>query len=138
MDELQRSWDANARAWRDAVRQGKIASRRVATDAAVVDAVMSLEPQRVLDLGCGEGWLARQLADRGAAVCGIDASRALIEAANELGGGSFHALAYGDLPAAELLKPPFDVAVANFSILHEDIQPLLGSVARMLTATGAL
>jgi 2-polyprenyl-3-methyl-5-hydroxy-6-metoxy-1,4-benzoquinol methylase len=139
MDDLQRSWDANARAWCEAVREGKIESRRVATDAAIVDAVMSVDPERVLDLGCGEGWLARQLAARGIAVTGVDASAELIRAANELGGGSFHALPYERLAAAEeLLKPPFDVAVANFAILHEDIRPLLTDVARMLAVTGSL
>ncbi|MEA2569665.1 MAG: hypothetical protein QOI24_1666 [Acidobacteriota bacterium] len=63
-ERLQRSWVANAAAWSDAVRQGKIGSRRVATDAAIIDAVTSLNPQRVLDLGCGEGWLTRELCSR--------------------------------------------------------------------------
>ena len=44
-----------------AVRGGRIASRVAATDRAIVEAVGALRPARVLDVGCGEGWLARRL-----------------------------------------------------------------------------
>jgi 2-polyprenyl-3-methyl-5-hydroxy-6-metoxy-1,4-benzoquinol methylase len=134
-ERLQRSWVANAEAWRDAVREQKIASRRVATDAAVVDAVRSLRPRKVLDLGCGEGWLARALAAEGIDVCGVDASAPLIEAATQLGGGTFHALSYEELD--ERLPAPFDVVVANFSILEEEVAPIFEAAARMLRPDGA-
>ena len=39
--------------------------------------------RRVLDAGCGEGYLARALADRGARVTGIDLSPRLIEQARD-------------------------------------------------------
>ncbi|HSK40392.1 MAG TPA: hypothetical protein VK943_11555, partial [Arenibaculum sp.] len=58
---LADSWTANAGLWTQAVRSGAIASRRLATDDAVVRAVAARRPRRVLDLGCGEGWLARAL-----------------------------------------------------------------------------
>jgi SAM-dependent methyltransferase len=120
-DRLRRSWIANAAAWRDAVRGRRIESRRVATDAAIVDAVLALKPRTVLDLGCGEGWLARALAAHGVQVTGVDASPDLAAAADEQGGGTFHVLAYDELPA---LDAHFDVAVANFSLLEENLQPL--------------
>jgi 2-polyprenyl-3-methyl-5-hydroxy-6-metoxy-1,4-benzoquinol methylase len=53
------SWHANAQPWVSAVRSGQIASRQLATDAAIIDAVLSQSPALVLDIGCGEGWLAR-------------------------------------------------------------------------------
>jgi SAM-dependent methyltransferase len=138
-ERLRRSWVANAGSWRDAVRERKIDSRRVATDAAVVEAVLSLAPERVLDLGCGEGWLVRELASQGLEACGVDASRPLIEAAQELGGGAFYALSYEELAGGELPMPvPFDVAVANFSLLEENLGPALATAARMLGEDGAL
>lgn len=62
---IRDSWRANAQAWVDAVRSGRIESRRLVTDQAVLDAVLTPRPRRVLDLGCGEGWLCRELLYRG-------------------------------------------------------------------------
>src|SRR5688572_7925904 len=118
-DQISRSWIANADAWTSAVREHRIESRRVATDAAIVSAVLDQHPKTVLDLGCGEGWLARAL---GLDVVGIDGSPALIEAAKRLGGGEFHAMSYRELPS---LNRTFDVAVANFSLFEEDLHGLL-------------
>jgi len=44
--DLARSWIANAQAWTDIVRAGGIASRRLATDAAIVQAVLARSPRR--------------------------------------------------------------------------------------------
>ena len=62
-------WQSNANAWTQAVRSASIESRRLATDQAVVDAVMRARPSRVLDVGCGEGWLTRALSTRGGSCC---------------------------------------------------------------------
>jgi 2-polyprenyl-3-methyl-5-hydroxy-6-metoxy-1,4-benzoquinol methylase len=137
--QLRRSWTANAGAWRDAVREHKIRSRELATDAAIVAAIKSLRPNRVVDLGCGEGWLVRELSAHGIEAVGVDESAPLIESANDLGGGSFFALSYEELAGAEhLVVPPFDVAVANFSLLEEDIGHVLRATTRMLEKRGAL
>lgn len=132
-DRISRSWIANADAWKSAVRERRIESRRVATDAAIVSAVLDQHPRTILDLGCGEGWLARALC--GLDVTGIDASPALVEAAKELGGGEFHAMSYRDLPS---LNRTFDLAVANFSLFEEDLGELLASIpARTLVVQTA-
>lgn len=47
-----------------------------------------LDPQpgeRVLDVGCGEGTLTRQIVQRGAAVIGVDSSSSMVEAARAAG-----------------------------------------------------
>ena len=41
--------------------------------------------ERVLDLGCGDGTLTRQIAERGAAVVGVDASSDFVSAARKAG-----------------------------------------------------
>ena len=132
-DALRASWDANAGPWTDAVRGGAIGSRRAGTDAAVLDAVGA--PGRVLDVGCGEGWLARALAARGCEVVGIDGSAALVEAAAR-GGGTFRQLGYAEAEARpEALGGPYDTVVCNFALLAESVAPLLAAL-RTATAPG--
>ena len=136
---LAESWLANAGAWTRAVREGRIESRRLVTDAAIVDALVERRPRRVLDVGCGEGWLARALAERGIAVAGIDASPALVEAARAAGGGEFHVLAYAELAAdPRRAGGLYDAVACNFSLLDEDLAPLLAALRGSLAAGGAL
>jgi protein-L-isoaspartate O-methyltransferase len=52
---LEQSWTVNASGWVQAVREAKIESRRVATDAAILEVIQARKPHRVLDVGCGEG-----------------------------------------------------------------------------------
>lgn len=115
------------------MRARKIESRRVATDAAILDAVLQCNPRDVLDLGCGEGWLARALSERGCAVTGVDASPALIEAAQKLGGGTFRVLPYEELAT---LAMQFDVIAANFSFLDENLH--LDALRALLRPGGTL
>jgi 2-polyprenyl-3-methyl-5-hydroxy-6-metoxy-1,4-benzoquinol methylase len=138
--QLHRSWIANAGAWTSAVREAAIASRRAGTDAAIVDAVLEHRPARVLDLGCGEGWLARALAARGIEVVGVDASEPLIAAAYEAGGGDFHALTYNQLRdlEPEQLGGRFGVVAFNFALLEKDLDTALGCARRFVVQDGVV
>ncbi|MEM1116453.1 MAG: class I SAM-dependent methyltransferase [Bacteroidota bacterium] len=137
---LDASWTANAEAWTRAVREGAIPSRRAGTDAAAVEAVLrGLPPRgRVLDVGCGEGWLARALAKRGARVHGVDASAPLVEAARAAAGGpTYAALSYAEAVAdPDRLGGPYDAAVFNFALLDDDVVGILRAAADRLGAGG--
>jgi 2-polyprenyl-3-methyl-5-hydroxy-6-metoxy-1,4-benzoquinol methylase len=134
---LRESWDRNAAAWTDAVRGGHIPSRRAGTDAAVVEAAARLGGRRVLDVGCGEGWLARALAERGFAVTGIDGSAELVERARAAGGGTFRTLRYEEAEADPArLDGPYDTIVCNFALLGERVAPLLRALAAALARGG--
>ena len=132
-DPIRRSWDDNAACWTQAVRSGQIRSREVATDGAIMAAVAELRPRRVLDLGCGEGWLARRLkAELGCRVLGIDGSAELIRLAREADpGGDYRVADYGQLvPEPGLLGGPFDAVVANFALLAQHISALLRALVQ--------
>jgi 2-polyprenyl-3-methyl-5-hydroxy-6-metoxy-1,4-benzoquinol methylase len=137
--QLAHSWATNAGAWTQAVRDGAIESRRLATDAAIVEAVAARGAGRALDVGCGEGWLARALAERGFEVVGVDGSPPLIAGAQALGGATFHVLSYEDILAAPAkLGSPYDAIICNFSLLGEAITPLLAALRASLTSGGRL
>jgi 2-polyprenyl-3-methyl-5-hydroxy-6-metoxy-1,4-benzoquinol methylase len=92
----------------------------------------------VIDLGCGEGWLARRLAGEGVEVIGVDVVPALIEAARSQGGGSFQVMAYAGI-AAGALGERADVVVCNFSLLGESsVADLLAAVPGLLEPGGVL
>lgn len=137
-DAILNSWDANARAWADSVRGARIESRRVATDAAILDAVCGLAPARVLDVGCGEGWLTRALGARGIEATGVDGCAALIEAATACGGGSFQVRDYAAIAAAPCALGRFDAAVCNFALFEQDLSPLLAALHALLDVPGTL
>jgi trans-aconitate methyltransferase len=56
-----------------------------ALGAAALDLLDPQPGERILDVGCGEGTLTRQLVERGATVLGIDNSPEMVEAARAAG-----------------------------------------------------
>ena len=139
-EQLHKSWRANAASWTTAVREGAIESRRAGTDAAILGAVLEHHPSRILDLGCGEGWLARALAARGIEVIGVDGSEPLIRAATEPGGGDFHVLIYSELlqMEPEQFGGRFDGVVFNFALFEESLDAALGCAHRFVAEEGIL
>jgi 2-polyprenyl-3-methyl-5-hydroxy-6-metoxy-1,4-benzoquinol methylase len=135
--EIAASWEENAGAWTAVVRAGAIPSRRAGTDAAILAAVRRSPGRRVLDVGCGEGWLVRALGERGVRSIGVDAVPALVERAREAGGGEFRVASYEEI-AAGGLDVRADVVVANFALIgRESVEGLVRGVPRLLAPGGA-
>ena len=109
--------------------------------AEVFDVLESLleepQPPRVLDIGSGEGSLARPLIARGrvARLDAVESSAALIEAGRELPGGGHPGLRWilGEVDQAVELDGPYSLVTAGAS-LHW--MPLRRTMARL--AAGAL
>ena len=132
------AWAANAAPWTRAVREGRIGSRTRITDRALLETILAAPATRLLDVGCGEGWLARALTPRGVHVTGIDAVPELIERARAAGGGDFFVLDYEAL-SEDGPAGPFDAAVCNFSLLGDAAtEAVVASVAERLTTDGRL
>ena len=99
--------------------------------------MLSRSPKSVLDIGCGEGWLARELSGRGIDVLGIDVTAQLIEEAQRAGGGQFRTASYEDI-AAGRVTASVDVAVCNFALLgKESVDSLFRSIPSLLNHHGS-
>lgn len=131
------SWRRNAAPWSAAVREGQIDSRRLVTDRAVLEAVTRYAPRTALDIGCGEGWLSRALAEQGIATIGVDVVPELVEAARLAApAGDYRVASYEEI-AAGALDVKVDVAVANFSLIGMDaVDALIRRVPSLLVPGG--
>jgi len=99
--------------------------------------------QRVLDLGCGEGYFARQLKHRGAAcVEGIDSSKNMIDGAIAAEKAAPLGICYRVSDAAELSEfrdDEFDLVVAVFLfnyVDHEKMTTIMKEIFRVLCRGG--
>lgn len=132
------SWHTNAAPWTSTVRQGRIESRRLITDRAVIEAVLARKPATVLDIGCGEGWLARALSRQGVRVTGLDAVPALIEQAKRAGGAEFQVATYEQIASGEV-RAQADLVVCNFALFgRNSVEGLLRALPGLLRANGTL
>lgn len=134
-------WEQNADFWIEIIRGHRDRYRTGLTDAAVLDAIGPVEGQRILDAGCGEGYLSRELASRGASVLGVDSSVNLIEAAAALAGANTPSLAFSvnDVADLEVDSGIFDLVVCNH-LLNDlpDPTDAIHEFARVLKPGGRL
>jgi SAM-dependent methyltransferase len=115
--------------------------RTEVTDRAVLRAVGPCRGRMILDAGCGEGYLSRLMARRGALIVGVDRSAGLIRAAagdgpGRAGGPRF---VLGDIRSLPFGSGRFDGVVCNHSLNEmRDPKPALAECARVLRPGGRL
>ena len=129
-DEL---WEAHATWWQEGFTQG--------ADPEYEEQILPLAARhlhgtrRVLDVGCGEGQLARLAGTLGAVAVGVDPTAAQIVEAQARGGGA----TYGRAGASSLpfRSGSFDAVVACLVFEHiVEVDAAIAEVSRVLTAGG--
>lgn len=104
------------------------------------DAFFALVPEpgrATLEVGCGEGRVARDLAERGHAVTGVDTSPTLLRAAADAHPDGTYALA--DACALPFGDGSFDLVVAYNALMDiEDMAGAVSEAARVLAPGGAV
>lgn len=127
-------WDANAKWWKDTFTDG--ADREYEIEILPLVAAELFGRRRIVDIGCGEGQVARRLAADGAAIVGVDPSgeqlkNALVESRNEIA----YVQAIGE--ALPLRSRSVDAAVCCLVIEHTlDTDAVLAEAARILAPGG--
>ena len=91
-----------------------------------------------LEVGCGDGLLARRLAERAAEVTAIDRDAGMIALAREHTSGSRVRYLHADFLACPIEAASFDFACANTSLHHMDFAAALRAMARALRPGGCL
>lgn len=95
--------------------------------------------QRVCDLACGQGIVARLLAQRGARVVGVDLSRRLLALARRCEVAEPRGVSYlqGDARALALAAETFDGVLCNLALMDmPDLAAVCGEVRRVLRPQG--
>ncbi|MFQ6012694.1 MAG: class I SAM-dependent methyltransferase [Thermoplasmata archaeon] len=132
-EELADSWDA---------AQGDDGDlwHRTLIDPTFLEVVGDVHDQRVLDMGCGNGYIARKLVRGGADVTGIDASASIIAHAQRRETEAPLGIKYHVADAAHLDRwedASFDTVVANMSLMDiEDAEGAIREAARLLGPLG--
>ena len=76
-DDSTDSWNRNADAWhRNFARNDP--NRRDLLDPIILEALGDVGGKRILDAGCGDGYLSRKLAELGAVVTGVESSHRML------------------------------------------------------------
>ena len=136
-------WDEKAAFWDELHgEEGNRFHRELVSPA--VERLLALQPgERVLDVACGSGVMARRLAALGARVTAVDFSEALVERARARGQSAGPPIAYAVADAtdeaalAALGERSFDAVMCTMALMDMPvIAPLYRAVRRLLRPGG--
>ena len=136
MTEPDRDWEQNADWWQREFTEGVDPEYEEQIIPILLDRLG--DPDRVLDVGAGEGQLARVIRDRtGASVVGVDPTAAQITEAARRGGGAHYARAV--CTGLPIESGSIDAVVVCLVFEHvDDLDASLAELARVLRPGGRL
>ncbi len=131
------SWEKNAKEWVEVIQNQSIPSRKF-TNGAILESIANLKVKKVADLGCGEGWLTREMTQMGLNATGFDAIERLLIEARKRGPEMYHQLTFEDIiNGVPIPDAPFDAAIFNFCLyLKDDLRLLIENVFSYLVTNG--
>lgn len=136
-DNILDSWNKNAQEWIRIIDNAAIESRKF-TNTALLNVVGNSPAIKILDVGCGEGWLSRSLIAMGKNVVGLDAIPQFLDNAKNKGAGIFYQMSYEEIVLGNPVpEAPYDAVVFNFSLYQkEGLSQLLKQIKRVLSESG--
>lgn len=138
-NHIKDSWNKNAEEWIRAIDSHKISSRQF-TNKAIEKLLRDMPEQKILDVGCGEGWLTRSLNEMGKKAVGIDTTEVLLNNARSKGSEAYYNISFEDICAGvSIPDSPYHAAVFNFCIYQkDDLDLLLINTQKSLTENGKI
>ncbi len=136
-NEIRERWNRLAADWDRQVGDEGDDNRRLNSDPVLWQLAGDVAGLRVLDAGCGTGYLSRQLRERGALVIGVDVAEEMIAIAR----GKSPDLDYRVDSCCELQSleaESFDLVLANYVLMDlPDLEAAVTAFYRVLKPGGA-
>ena len=134
--ETRDFWNRVASDWRIQVGEDGDVNRRLNSDPVLWKFIGKVRGLRVLDAGCGTGYLTKKLHDSGAEVTGIDFSEKMIEAARNTNPAlDFHVDSCSELRSIQ--DASIELLVSNYVIMDTpDLSGTLSAFGRVLVSGG--
>jgi ubiquinone/menaquinone biosynthesis C-methylase UbiE len=137
----KQQWEANAAAFAGLISDQGTPHHRNILNPCVEQLMGDVSGRRILDAGCGEGYLARQYARKGATIRGIDFSDHLLTLAKEKTPQGLD-ITYENGDICDLNKIPdtsFDIVLCNLVLLNTPcLDAALNEFNRVLVEKGVL
>jgi SAM-dependent methyltransferase len=132
--ENARYWEENAEEWVRLVRAGHDWARDLVNNPSFLALLPDVRGRDGLDIGCGEGYNTRLVADRGARMFAIDVAQGMVRAAVGTGGARYARASGLALPFGD---GRFDFAVAFMSLMDmPDRRRALAEAQRVIRPGG--
>lgn len=138
--EVEKRWSKGADVWDAGYKKYGDAYRRNLFNPALFPLIGNVKGKRVLDAGCGTGYMSRILAERGAKVTGVDLSKRFIEICenyekNEPRGIKYFQADLGRMP--RIAASQFDLVVSIYVLCDvRDHVRAIKEISRVMKKNG--
>ncbi|MFQ5831400.1 MAG: class I SAM-dependent methyltransferase [Candidatus Thorarchaeota archaeon] len=141
-DDIGKQWESNAEAYAELIGDEGTPHHQSILNPCVEGMLGQVKGKKLLDAGCGEGYLSRHYARRGAIVTGIDVSAKLIEICREHPDQDSLGIDYriGDICGLDgVSEEEFDQVLCNLVLLNSPcLREAFQSFYRVLNPGGIL
>lgn len=140
MTDVASEWDVNAEARHKQIISNVDVSYHKILIPTIMQLLGNISKKRVIDVGCGSGYLTAKIARQASFVLGLDPSKGMIEVANR---------EYGHLPRLQFVNKSiesfsknqtsimFDAAISNMSLITiPNLEEALSAVSLVLLPKG--
>jgi len=140
-DMVGEAWDRVADGWFSRYTESGDVNRQYVIDRAILKILGEIKGKRILDAGCGNGYLCRLLSKRGAEMVGVDASKRSIEIAEDIGRKEPMNIKYyvESICNLSMDDDAFDAVVSNLVLQDlQDLDKAIKELHRVLKPRGKL